>query len=188
MTTSPQPVLRPARSTDAGKIAEILHGFEVDTPWMPKQHTGAEAISFCGTMIDRGWVIIAQIEGRVDGFLARDGAEVCALYIRDAARGHGIGRALLNYAKSVQSPLQLWSFQANEGAQRFYLREGFVEQTRTDGATNGEGLPDIQYIWPAPKPEPKVAPKPAPKPVESKPDKAADSPVTKPTGSPKDTA
>lgn len=153
MTASSQPILRAARSTDAGKIAEILHRFEVDTPWMPKQHTGAEAISFCGTMIDRGWVTIAQIDGRVEGFLALEGAEICALYVRDTARGQGLGRLLLDCAKSVQSPLQLWTFAANEGAQRFYLREGFVEQSRTDGAGNDEGLPDIQYIWPAPLPK-----------------------------------
>ncbi|APG48165.1 GNAT family N-acetyltransferase [Phaeobacter porticola] len=153
-------ILRPARSTDAGKIAEILHGFEVETPWMPKQHTGAEAINFCGIMIDRGWVTVAQIAGRVEGFLARDEAEVCALYIRDTARGQGLGRALLDYAKSVQSPLHLWTFQANEGAQRFYLREGFVEERRTDGAGNNEQLPDMRYVWPAPEPAPKPASKP----------------------------
>ena len=33
------------------------------------------------------------------------------------------------------------------GAQRFYLREGFAETARTDGARNEEGLPDIAYEW-----------------------------------------
>lgn len=141
--------LRPARSTDAGKIAEILHGFETDTPWMPKQHSGAEAIQFCATMIDRGWVTIAQKQDRVVGFIAQDGPEICALYIHPQARGLGVGKALLDTAKSKIDHLDLWTFQENTGAQRFYLREGFQEVARTDGAQNDEGLPDIRYIWPA---------------------------------------
>lgn len=137
--------LRPAQPTDAGKLGEILYRFEADTPWMPKTHCEAEAIGFCGTMIDRGWVTVA-LSDRVIGFLARDRAEVCALYVHPDGQGQGIGKALLDHAKSIQSPLTLWTFQANTGAQRFYLREGFVELRRTEG-DNDEGLPDILFHW-----------------------------------------
>jgi ribosomal protein S18 acetylase RimI-like enzyme len=43
--------------------------------------------------------------------------------------------------------LQLWTFQANEPAQRFYERHGFVDAERTDGAGNEERAPDIRYQW-----------------------------------------
>ena len=147
--------LRNARSTDAGKIGEILHRFEVETPWMPKQHSGAEAVAFCGAMIDRGWVTVAYESAadvphdapQVLGFLARDGAEICALYVTSEVCGQGIGKRLLDVAKGAEARLTLWTFQANAGAQRFYLREGFTEQQRSDGARNDEGLPDIEYLW-----------------------------------------
>lgn len=147
--------LRKARSTDAGKIGEILHRFEVEAPWMPKQHSGAEAVAFCGVMIDRGWVIVACDEvpdsahdvPQVLGFLARDGAEICALYVTPETCGQGIGKLLLDVAKGTEERLTLCTFQANAGAQRFYLREGFQEQQRSDGARNDEGLPDIEYLW-----------------------------------------
>jgi GNAT superfamily N-acetyltransferase len=149
------PRLRNARSTDAGKIGEILHRFEAETPWMPKQHSGAEAVAFCGVMIDRGWVTVAcdgATDGATDvpqvlGFLARDAAQICALYVTPEACGQGIGKLLLDVAKSSQLRLSLWTFQANAGAQRFYLREGFKEQQRSDGSRNDEGLPDIEYLW-----------------------------------------
>lgn len=140
-------VLRPARSTDAGKTGDILHRFQEETVWMPKLWTGAETIAFCGRMIDRGWVTVAEEEGRVCGFLARDGAEVCSLYVLPEAQGQGIGKALLDAAKAAVPHLTLWVFQANNGAQRFYLREGFTETRRTDGSRNEEGLPDIAYEW-----------------------------------------
>lgn len=139
--------LRPARSTDAGKTGDILHRFQEETPWMPKLHTGAETIAFCGSMIDRGWVTVAEEDGRICGFIARDGTEICSLYVAPEAQGRGVGKALLEDAKASRTPLTLWAFQANEGAQRFYLREGFAETDRSDGARNEEGLPDIAYTW-----------------------------------------
>ncbi|WP_293573322.1 GNAT family N-acetyltransferase [Phaeobacter sp.] len=146
--TNPAFQLRPARSTDAGKIGEILHRFATDTPWMPNLYTGAETIGFCGQMIDRGWVMIGQHNHEVKGFLARDEQEICALYIHPDFCGHGLGRALLDHAKSCSAQLELWTFQANTGAQRFCEREGFHEQERTEGARNEEQLPDMRYRWP----------------------------------------
>lgn len=139
--------LRPARPTDAGATGEILSGFAHETPWMPVLHSGAETLSFCGTMIDRDWVTLA-VEGRdVVGFLARDRQEIVALYVRACGRGQGVGRMLLDGAKAQVARLLLWTFAANTGARRFYEREGFRETARGDGAGNDEGLPDIHYTW-----------------------------------------
>jgi GNAT superfamily N-acetyltransferase len=49
--------------------------------------------------------------------------------------------------KAREPRLVLWTFQANSAAIAFYLREGFVEIERTDGAGNEEGLPDVRMIW-----------------------------------------
>ncbi|MEL0437165.1 GNAT family N-acetyltransferase [Phycobacter sp. K97] len=147
--------LRPARSTDAGQIGEILHGFSKETAWMPDLYTGAETIAFCGEMIDRGWVTVAEAEGGILGFLARDGGEICSLYVATEACGRGIGKRLLDAAKGQVGTeaetlrLSLWTFQANQGAQRFYRREGFAEVRRSDGNRNEEGLPDIEFVWPS---------------------------------------
>jgi len=43
--------------------------------------------------------------------------------------------------------LQLWTFQVNDEARRFYGREGFVEVEHTDGAGNEEGEPDVRLEW-----------------------------------------
>lgn len=139
--------LRAARTTDAGKLGAIMQDFIDKAPWMPVLHSKAETISFCGTMIDRGWVTVAENFGRVIGFLALDGNEVAALYIARDVQGLGIGAVLLGHAKTHCEQLTLWTFQANTGAVRFYQSHGFCEVTRSNGGLNDEKLPDIQFLW-----------------------------------------
>ena len=118
--------LRPARSTDAGKLGVILKQFQDHNDWMPDLYTAAETIAFCGALFDRGWVTVAMLDDRVVGFLARDDAEICALYLTRRAFGKGVGRALLEDAKTRSTRLTLRVFQANTGAQRFYRRPELV--------------------------------------------------------------
>lgn len=43
--------------------------------------------------------------------------------------------------------LQLWTFQVNGPARRFYERHGFAAVEETDGAGNEEREPDVRYVW-----------------------------------------
>lgn len=141
------PFLRQARSTDAGKVGGILSEFIDTTDWMPRIHTRAEDVSFAGRMIDKGWVIIAETDGLVTGFAAREAEEVHALYIAAHARRSGIGSALMDALKGQAKRLSLWTFLANTEAQAFYGSQGFKTVEETDGAGNDEGLPDMRLEW-----------------------------------------
>lgn len=139
-------ILRAARPEDALACGSILTAFGQETDWLPRLHSGAEDIAHCGQMIERGWVTVAG--ARPQGFLARDGAVIHALYVAPGARGQGLGAALLAEAQAQgQAQLELWTFQANTRARQFYERRGFVAAERTDGCGNDEGLPDIRYVW-----------------------------------------
>ena len=70
-----------------------------------------------------------------------------ALHVAAAARGQGVGRALLDEVKATEPEIDLWTFQANRPALAFYGRLGFVEAERTDGSGTDEGLPDVRLIW-----------------------------------------
>ena len=54
---------------------------------------------------------------------------------------------LLDRVKAAQDEIQLWTFQANAGARRFYERHAFLAEELTDGAGNDEGEPDVRYRW-----------------------------------------
>lgn len=139
--------IEPARADDAAAIADILSDWIDATPWMPRIHTRDEDRGFGAFLIEKMAVIVARKGGEVAGFLARDGAVIHALYLAAGQRGRGIGKALLDSAKAGRGRLELWTFQANADAQRFYAREGFVEVEATDGQGNDEKLPDIRMEW-----------------------------------------
>jgi ribosomal protein S18 acetylase RimI-like enzyme len=90
---------------------------------------------------------VARDDRQPVGFLARQGGHVQALHVAAAARGQGVGRALLDEVKAAEPAIELWTFQANGRALAFYGREGLVEAERTDGSGTDEGLPDVRLIW-----------------------------------------
>lgn len=87
-------------------------------------------------------------DGIVVGVLALEGDWVDQLYLEPTHTGRGIGTLLLDHAKARRPDgLDLWAFQSNTGARRFYERHGFVAVGMTDG-DNEEGEPDVHYRWP----------------------------------------
>ena len=96
---------------------------------------------------DEVWV--AEDERGIIGLLGLAPGWVDQLYVDPVAQGEGIGRRLLERAQALDTTgeLQLWTFQANDRARRFYARNGFVEVESTDGAGNEERQPDVRLVW-----------------------------------------
>ncbi len=145
-------VLRPAGAADADACAAIFNAWVDATPWMPRVHPAEDVVRHHREHVFATCAVtVAEERGGVVGYLAVDGEGfVAGLYLAPGARRRGIGAALLAAAKAARPEgLTLWAFAANEGARRFYAREGFVEAGRTDGE-NEEGLPDRLLTWRAP--------------------------------------
>jgi GNAT superfamily N-acetyltransferase len=143
------PALRAARADDAAACAAVFNAWVDATDWMPRVHPADDVerhyrehvLAVCE-------VTVAEAGGAVVGFLALDGEGfVAGFYLAPEVRGRGLGTALLGEAKARRpGGLTLWTFVANEGARRFYAREGFVEVRRSEGE-NEEGLPDVLLAW-----------------------------------------
>jgi GNAT superfamily N-acetyltransferase len=92
-------------------------------------------------------VWVAEAEGAVIALLVLDEDWVDQLYVAPDWTSRGVGSRLLEMAKQCRPMgLQLWTFQANAGARRFYERNGFVATATTD-CDNEEGAPDVLYQW-----------------------------------------
>jgi ribosomal protein S18 acetylase RimI-like enzyme len=141
--------LRSARSQDMVTCATILNRWIDATDWMPRIHAAESVVKHYQTeVIANRQTIVAMGNTVVLGFLTltKDGF-ITALYVDERSRNQGIGSMLLERAKRELTPeINLYSFEANTAAQRFFARHGFVEVNRTTG-DNEEGLPDILLEW-----------------------------------------
>jgi ribosomal protein S18 acetylase RimI-like enzyme len=93
------------------------------------------------------WVV--EEGGAIVALLVLEPGWVDQLHVAPERQGQGLGSQLLDVAKERNPDgLDLWTFQSNEGARRFYEGHGFVEVARTDG-DNEEGEPDVRLHWSA---------------------------------------
>ena len=82
---------------------------------------------------------------QIDGFIGLTENHIEGIFVANSARSKGIGKALLDYAKSRKPRLDLSVYQKNERALAFYRREQFVVQSEgIDGDTNEA---EIQMLW-----------------------------------------
>ncbi len=140
--------LRPSHALDASKLGAMFTQAVTSREWKPRLHSAAQDIAHASEMIERGWITVAQDEtGVITGFISRHGTYGHALFVAEAYQGAGVGRALVDDAKSKVPSLDLWTFVANHRALQFYDRAGFKEVERTDGTGNEEQLPDVHLRW-----------------------------------------
>lgn len=143
-------VLRRARPGDGPAVADVwLRSFDAALPTVRRAHSDDEVRRWIQDVVVPGedtWV--AETAGALVGVCALSPGWIDQLYLAPEFRGQGIGERFLALARQ-RSPggLQLWTFQVNRPAQRFYERHGFVAVERTDGSGNEEREPDVRYRW-----------------------------------------
>ena len=141
--------LRQANRSDADAIAGILtRSFSLLT-FVPKLHTAAEdRIFIAAEILPHCAVTVAEDTDGLAAFLARQDEGIRLLYVHPDRIGQGAGSLLIAHAKaSGVAALELWCFQDNRRARRFYERHGFRAIRFTDGAANEEKTPDMRYRW-----------------------------------------
>lgn len=122
--------------------------FDHAMPWLVGLHSPDEDRWFYRERVFaacRAW-------GRFDddvlsGIIAFSEGWVEQLYVLPTAQGRGVGTQLLDVAKGACERLELWTFQRNAPARRFYEARGFTQVEQSDGTRNEEKEPDVRYLW-----------------------------------------
>lgn len=112
-----------------------------------ENHSFENHVYFLNHILPENFQIqLALFDEKVVGMIAYNKSEISQLYIHQDYQGMGIGKVLLEKAKSESSGrLTLYTFEVNKNAQRFYETHGF--KRIGSGFENEENLPDIQYEW-----------------------------------------
>lgn len=152
MTDPDEILVRRAADADAAAAADVwLRSYSAALPTVRRAHSDDEVREWFRTVVIpdprlETWGAVAG--DRVVGLLVISADHVEQLYLDPDFRGRGLGDRLVNLAKRLRPRgLELWTFQVNGPARRFYERHGFEAAEMTDGRDNEEREPDIRYIW-----------------------------------------
>ncbi|WP_244564646.1 GNAT family N-acetyltransferase [Rhizobium sullae] len=130
------------------RAAIILRtSFDERLPWLAGRHTPAEDRAYFREHVFSECEVWGAVGDEVVGFIAFRADWIDLLYVLPDLQGMGAGDVLLQVAKGAASSLQLWTFQKNTLARRFYEKRGFVLVNETDGSDNEEREPDALYRW-----------------------------------------
>jgi putative acetyltransferase len=125
--------------------------FDRALPWLARLHTPAEDRAFYRDQVFKSCEVWgAERQSKLVGIIAFRQDWIDQLYVLPDAQGHGVGSDLLEVAQGAFPLLNLWTFQRNLRARRFYEANGFVVVRETDGADNEEKEPDVLYRWTRP--------------------------------------
>ena len=142
--------VRPAMQADADAIADVYLASFAATYAFPRAHSDDEVRRWVAEVLLRTrevWVATVPREAVV-AMMALAADMVDQLYVAPGWTGHGIGSRLIGLAKERRPEgLELYTFQVNAGARRFYERHGFTAVSLGDGTGNEERQPDVRYAW-----------------------------------------
>lgn len=149
-----KPLLRKATIKDVNAIANVyLRSRKELVTFAPLIHTDESIHQWIrNVLLTEEQVIVAEEKGIIIGMMSLINGEVMGwirqLYIHPDSVGQGVGELMIRKAKSILgSPIQLYTFQENMGARKFYERHGFQTINFDDGSGNEENCPAVLYEW-----------------------------------------
>ena len=150
--TGSELIIRQLELADMDAAAGVHRtAFDHALPWLTGLHTPEEDRWFYRERVFTECHVHGAFEGgALAAIIAFRSDWIDQLYVLPEVQGRGVGSELLQVAKRAFDCLQLWTFQRNLSARRFYEARGFALVEETDGANNEEKEPDARYLWARP--------------------------------------
>lgn len=131
-------MIRNFEEKDLDRVMEIWLAANLDAHGFIRPEYWRECFSRTAEAIAGAEVYLSEQSGVITGFIGLDGDFVEGLFVDKEYRGQGAGKALLDRAKESRQKLGLCVYERNEGAVRFYEREGFQQLRKKPDISTGE--------------------------------------------------
>ncbi len=131
--------LRPYAEADLAELLDVWYRASmIAHAFLPEKFFERERVQIAEQWLPMAETTVAEVDGRVVGFLSLIGNEVGAVFVDPDRQGQGIGRALMDAARSSRPFLELGVFEANAIGRRFYEAYGFELVELQVSAATGE--------------------------------------------------
>ncbi|WP_440947394.1 N-acetyltransferase [Methanosarcina sp. T3] len=118
-------MIRTYRETDLEEMVRIWYDASIIAhPFVPASFWALHKSEMKEKYLPLAENYVFEQEGKVAGFISLVGERVCALFVAPEAQGRGIGKILLEHAKTQKGRLSLKVYRDNKKATRFYERSG----------------------------------------------------------------
>lgn len=138
-------MIRKMQKSDIDRVAEIWLNTNLKAHDFISEQYWRSNFDMVKEMFPQAEVYVYESDGKVQGFIGLDGEYIEGIFVSDEMQSQGIGKALLDYAKSRKSELRLNVYRKNTRAIRFYQREGF--SVRSEGLDEAVGEKDFLMVW-----------------------------------------
>ena len=108
-----------------GVLSSWENATKIAHPFLAEEFLEKERYNIPNVYIPNTETWVAEVEGKVIGFIALMGCEVGAIFLEPKFHGEGIGLALMNKAQEIHGTLEVEVFEENAIGRKFYDQYGF---------------------------------------------------------------
>ena len=116
------------QKADIDKVVDIWLDTNVTAHYFISKQYWQDNFELVKELLPQSTVYVYEDNQEIQGFIGLNDEYIEGIFVLNEMRSHGIGKALLNYAKNKRNKLFLNVYQKNVWAIAFYQREGFKIQ------------------------------------------------------------
>lgn len=130
-------MVRNFKNADIDKIMEIWLNSNIEAHNFIDKSYWKKNFEMVKNALPQSEIYIYEENNNIMGFVGLVENYIAGIFVEKNFRGKGIGKKLLDYAKSIKNNLTLNVYEKNIDAVKFYKREGFtVEKFGIDKSTD----------------------------------------------------